>query len=679
MQISASSEKVLRVFLMETEKEFFVNEIIRATKLYPNSVHKSLLTLEKQRILKSRKSFKYRYFCLNRDYKNLRELEEIVGLKKESNKSRKYEWVKILNRQSSISFTMALCKSNVTNLNLIYGVSIPNHWTNGITYGVYYIKDELVSLGKKVSENAEEDNDFFKNDVKKCLEVGNRLINTAKEIPSNLTLSSDEKLTIILKKYYQDYLNIFPFVTVPHGIERYFETKIRELVKDEEMVKILLSPIYVKDEERDDALKLASYVQKKGFDELFCKSLEEHAHKYCWLSMWSIDSKPLSLDYFKSEIINILNKIKDVNKEIDRIKVEEENAEELLDITFKKIKASPLLKGLVNYLQKYIYLRTFRKNSICQSHYYHLPLLNEFAKRLDLTASEIRLLSYEEMILAMEKKIKLGDIKKLVRERNNAWAICMWQGKVKVIAGFKNIIEAAERLNITAISSSMQRTVVGSVASGGTVSGRVKVVRKLLEMNKVNVGDVLVTRMTTPDYVVAMRKAVAIVTDEGGITCHAAIVSREFGIPCIVGTKNATQILNDNDWVEVDAEKGVVRVIENVFLPEDVRIISGKTICDGKVRGKARVILDASDFTKIEEGDILIAPQTTPEYLSSLYKVKGFVVDEDSLTSHAVFYGKALRLPSIMGTNYARSVLKDGEIIELDATNGIIKRKTCRK
>jgi phosphohistidine swiveling domain-containing protein len=92
------------------------------------------------------------------------------------------------------------------------------------------------------------------------------------------------------------------------------------------------------------------------------------------------------------------------------------------------------------------------------------------------------------------------------------------------------------------------------------------------------------------------------------------------------------------------------------------------------VRGRARVVLDAADFTKVKQGDILIAPQTTPEYLSSLYRVKGFIVDEESLTSHSALYGKALRLPSIMGTEFARNVIQDGEEIELDATNGLIRR-----
>ena len=69
------------------------------------------------------------------------------------------------------------------------------------------------------------------------------------------------------------------------------------------------------------------------------------------------------------------------------------------------------------------------------------------------------------------------------------------------------------------------------------------------------------TMMTTPDYVPAMRKASAVVTDEGGITCHAAIFSREINKPCVIGTKFATQVLKDGDIVEVDADNGIVRKI----------------------------------------------------------------------------------------------------------------------
>src|SRR5205823_4683328 len=78
------------------------------------------------------------------------------------------------------------------------------------------------------------------------------------------------------------------------------------------------------------------------------------------------------------------------------------------------------------------------------------------------------------------------------------------------------------------------------------------------EMEKVQPGDILVTVMTTPDMVPAMKRAAAIVTDEGGMTCHAAIVSRELGVPAVVGTKKATKTLKDRAMVTVDGEKGHV-------------------------------------------------------------------------------------------------------------------------
>lgn len=98
----------------------------------------------------------------------------------------------------------------------------------------------------------------------------------------------------------------------------------------------------------------------------------------------------------------------------------------------------------------------------------------------------------------------------------------------------------------------------GAAASLGSASGPVKIIHKPTEIDKVNQGDVLVTEMTTPDYVPAMKKAVAIVTDVGGRTCHAAIVSRELGIPCVVGTGTATSKLKTGQMVTVDGAKGLV-------------------------------------------------------------------------------------------------------------------------
>ena len=98
----------------------------------------------------------------------------------------------------------------------------------------------------------------------------------------------------------------------------------------------------------------------------------------------------------------------------------------------------------------------------------------------------------------------------------------------------------------------------GLGAAPGIGKGTVKVLASPKEMNKVMKGDVLVTDMTTPDFVPAMKRASAIVTNSGGMTCHAAIVSREMGIPCIVGTKNGTTVLQEGQMITVDASRGIV-------------------------------------------------------------------------------------------------------------------------
>ena len=106
------------------------------------------------------------------------------------------------------------------------------------------------------------------------------------------------------------------------------------------------------------------------------------------------------------------------------------------------------------------------------------------------------------------------------------------------------------------------KAIKGTTACPGKASGRAKIVLSSVDFNKVENGDILISSMTTPEYMSVLKKVAAFLTDEGGITCHAAIVSREMKKPCIIGTKIATKILKDGDLVEVDADKGVVRVIK---------------------------------------------------------------------------------------------------------------------
>jgi len=132
----------------------------------------------------------------------------------------------------------------------------------------------------------------------------------------------------------------------------------------------------------------------------------------------------------------------------------------------------------------------------------------------------------------------------------------------------------------------------GLGASPGIASGKVKIIRNLNELSKIQKGDILVTEMTNPDMVVTMQKCAGIITDEGGVTSHASIVSREMGIPAVVGTGNATKVLKDAQIVTVNGFKGKVYEGESKTQVVEIKPINNET------KTKVKVILDIPEFAE---------------------------------------------------------------------------------
>ncbi len=124
----------------------------------------------------------------------------------------------------------------------------------------------------------------------------------------------------------------------------------------------------------------------------------------------------------------------------------------------------------------------------------------------------------------------------------------------------------------------------GIAASPGIASGKIRIINDMKDLSKIKHGDILVTKMTNPDMVVSMQKSAAIVTDDGGLTAHAAIVSREMGIPAVVGTTNATSKLKDGEVITVDGTSGKIykgKVSEDVS--KDVLPVTAKTKTEIKI------------------------------------------------------------------------------------------------
>lgn len=141
------------------------------------------------------------------------------------------------------------------------------------------------------------------------------------------------------------------------------------------------------------------------------------------------------------------------------------------------------------------------------------------------------------------------------------WGLDKQTGKLLILQARPETVWSLRKSPIeqkAAIVTERRILVKGLPSSPGIGAGKVHLIPSSEHVNEFRDGEILVTEMTAPDWVPAMKKAKAIVTDAGGMTCHAAIVSRELGIPCITGTKNATKLLSSGMEVTVDAKSGVV-------------------------------------------------------------------------------------------------------------------------
>lgn len=171
----------------------------------------------------------------------------------------------------------------------------------------------------------------------------------------------------------------------------------------------------------------------------------------------------------------------------------------------------------------------------------------------------IYIISPDELFKLEEEKLSAKEID-LIKKRKSGYAL--------LNNDLFLINELQKKLNEKEISLEQNKMeedikeIEGTSASFGVAIGKVRLVKYKKEIKEVEKGEILVTEMTSPDFVVALEKIAAIITDEGGITCHAAIVSREMNIPCIVGTSIATQVLKTGDWVRVNANKGIVTILE---------------------------------------------------------------------------------------------------------------------
>ncbi len=222
-----------------------------------------------------------------------------------------------------------------------------------------------------------------------------------------------------------------------------------------------------------------------------------------------------------------------------------------------KLHAPLSVHHLIQAIDDFAYWQDQRKKMVFHMIEILKTIVSHLANRLQIDKSLLHQLTARELI----EVIKTQNLnKKLLSQRAKQ---CYFRMRLDTGLEIDTKDYAKLRAQIITKYSFSSEYVQGIVAQPGKVIGPAKIIMTLNDHAKFQQGDVLITSMTRPDFAPLFSKAAAIVTDDGGITCHAAIISREFRIPCIINTKNATTTFKDNDIVEVDAIKGTIRRVKS--------------------------------------------------------------------------------------------------------------------
>jgi phosphohistidine swiveling domain-containing protein len=367
--------------------------------------------------------------------------------------------------------------------------------------------------------------------------LGNDYVDVSKRIGKlNFNDFDNNKLKDLFLEYQKIALDYTCIIWITFLLNEHWSERGHKLVDkyDDKIKEALFRPI-----KRSTVLIMQEEASKiKGKDE----EIRKFWNKYKWISCLDLQNKPWSL--------------KDVEDYVNNLKQGEQYEKLNFDEAVKKANLNNDKKEMFQMIKVLGYIKDARDDYRRKGVFYIQSLFAEIGKRMNISQKEVAYLTEEEIINFLEgKQVNLSKGKK----RQEGFLLYLKDDEVVCV-------DHAINEELTKIGFSEEEIKVseikGTVACQGKARGTAKIVRTVHDILKINKGDVLVAVTTHPDYVPAMQKSAAIVTDEGGMLSHAAIVSRELGIPCVVGTEIATKVIQHGQKVEVDATNGVVRLLE---------------------------------------------------------------------------------------------------------------------
>ena len=413
-------------------------------------------------------------------------------------------------------------------------------------------KEAIDEIKKKIIE----DPDYTGRVINRIEDVWRELENLAKQSVNYVesVKKSKEELIRITEYYYGIGHKSIPaawsFDIIGWALTELIEEELKKIKKFSPDKVVILMSYGISSIFSDEKLEFFDLL-KGSFNEDFMK---KHFEKWSFIGMDTPVGKPHDLDFFKTRAEEL--KGKNMGEEIRKIK--ENQAKELEEFNkhISEIEDLQFLRIIQN-ARKFIEFKNYERILL---HKYIMDSLN-----IPITISQIIGLNYEDSQFITSQEISdlvKGNVQKKeilgkAKERKEKGFIFKIEDNKLVIDPYKEEL----------IKRGEENFLRGLIASRGFVRGCVKIIEHpIRDSYKLKKGDILVTSMTTPDFVPLMERAGAVVTNEGGVLCHAAIISRELGVPAIVGTEKATEILKDGMFVEVRAheEEGIIRIIESL-------------------------------------------------------------------------------------------------------------------
>jgi phosphohistidine swiveling domain-containing protein len=361
---------------------------------------------------------------------------------------------------------------------------------------------------------------------------------------TQMPVLSDERLIAIWGSFL-DVLDAFWIHTIAPEIANYGSV---------EVLRAAIAP-YVSQEQQHDVLEALTAPETLSFYQLEEIELAEtdniaaHARKYFWLKNGYDHVQTLPETYFADRKRQLNAGLRKTN---ERRLEETRNRKRAMR---ERCKLPPEVVAIADAIVNGIEWQDDRKRHVLVTLHYLDTFLNEIVRRYGYEKDDLLNCQPQEINeLLASKELPVG-----LSARKDAFGFLLQKEDVRLLGPEQARAYWDAYLNKRTAASTNE--LVGAVAckGNGVVRGRVRIVLNPRISSDFNDHEILVTTMTTPEYIFIMKKAAAIITDNGGLTSHAAIVSRELNVPCIVGTKHATQLLKDGDMVEVDAERGIVR------------------------------------------------------------------------------------------------------------------------